>query len=437
MCSPLRKLESEMPVIDRRTLLKRTAQYGFTLPVAAAILQGCGSASSGAGEKPSISAVLPTPDNVYNQAWADGAKAAAAAIGIDLKFGYYNNETNREIAEIRNASTLGVKGIVTEANDAAASPGLMKLCQDQQLYGINAWSNQPWSTPLDIGDYFLTYMESESAPGMEAVCTYLFQQMGGKGNILHISGVAGHLASVARDVGLQRALKKFPGIKVLDRQYGGFSRTVAAPVVQSMLTSHPNVDAIVCQNDDSAIGVLEVLKKRGIKAKVVGVDGIPEMFDAIASGEAVATMCNSGAWIGGFTLARIYDALNGVKLDPLDRMVNFQSFVLNTPEAAKAYKQKFNSGKIPYDFRKMSRHLHPDDWDVQAGMVAIRPDELFPFLAKKPNGYELPQAYRDATPADYEKVDAMYRDHLKSNPYDSVIKLCDFVPIPPFDKKPA
>jgi ribose transport system substrate-binding protein len=426
----------QLNAMNRRMLLKKSAQYGISLPIAAAFLEGCGdSGGSGAkGAKESISVILPTPDNVYNKAWADGAKAAAAAIGIDLKFGYYNNDTNREIASVRSAPTLGVKGIVTETNDAAASPGLMRLCQKQKLYAINAWSNQPWSTPLDIGQYYLTYMESESAPGMEAVASYLFEQMGGKGNILHISGVAGHLASVSRDVGLQNALKKYPGIKLLDRQYGGFSRTIAGPVAQNMLTAHPDVDAIVCQNDDSAIGVMNVLKKKGIKAKVVGVDGIPEMLDAIIAGDAVATMCNSGAWIGGLTLARIYDALNGVELDPLDRMVNFESFVLNTPEAAKAYNAKFSSGKIPYDFRKMSRHLHPDDWDVQAGMVPIRPDKLFPILAPKPAGYELPEAYQKAGDADYERIATLYRDHLKSNPYDEIKQLCDFVPIPPFGK---
>jgi hypothetical protein len=109
--------------------------------------------------------------------------------------------------------------------------------------------------------------------------------------------------------------------------------------------------------------------------------------------------------------------------DPLERMQHFEVFVINTPEGAQAFKA-LQTGANPYDFKKMSRFLNPDDWDMQTALTQIRPDiEWGPFASQAPHGYKLPSAYQDAT-AEYDRLDAIYRDHLKSDPFDAIKKLC-------------
>jgi hypothetical protein len=112
----------------------------------------------------------------------------------------------------------------------------------------------------------------------------------------------------------------------------------------------------------------------------------------------------------------------------------FETFVLNTKEAAAEYRKLHEAG-FPYDWRKMSRSLHPDDWDVQIGLRQLNPDVFWlAFQDEKPAGYELPQSYRDATQADYDTLDAMYADHLQQDLLDSTKALVDpLVPVPPED----
>ena len=431
--------------VSRRTLLRTAGLVGLGIPLGGALLQGCapndtngaaggtGSESAGA-KKAEILLSLPTSNNIYFDGWTQASKEAAEALGSTIHYENYNFDTAKQLASFQNIASLNLNTAITSANSAAASPALMRLLQRQKIFGINTWSNQPWDTPLDVGDYYLNYFETATDSGFDALSTFLFEQMGGSGKVIHISGAAGNLSSDFRDMGVDRALKKFPNVQLVDRQYGGYSRVTTTPVVENLLTAHPDIKGIICQNDDSALGALAVLKKKGVEALVVGGDGVPEFLDAMTRGEALATMIHSGPWLGAASTARVFDALNGVKLEPLERMQRFEGFVCNTPEAAAAYKKLiYGGGAFPFDYKKMSRFLSPDDWDMQHAIVPIRPDVYWSaFESQRPKDYQLPTEYQSATDADYEKVSALYASHLKSNPHDAVRKLCKPAPISDF-----
>lgn len=408
---------------------------------------GCGATASPSGQAPSAPAATssapvpaapsnaatgqivmiapPVANNVYWDAYSAAAAYAAATLGMESHYANFNGDTNAQIAAFENAPTLGISGAITMANQAAVSPQLFGTAEANGTKVVNSWSNQPWSTPLDVGDSYLQYLEISNDRSYQVLAELVFAELGGSGKILHISGAAGNSASDARDAGLARALEKFPDIELLATEYGGFSRTTTIPIVENLLTTYPDVDAILAQNDDSALGAITVVKQRGINPLIVGYDAVPEMVDAIAAGDAFATIANNAPWLGGAAVVRIFDALNGVTYDPLERMMQFQSFVISTPEAATAYKEKFFApGQFPYDYPKMSRFLNPDDWDPQAAMWTIRPDEYWA-STPMPDGYELPAAYREATEESYVAIDGMYADHLVSNPFDEIIALTD------------
>ena len=58
---------------------------------------------------------------------------------------------------------------------------------------------------------------------------WLFKQIGGKGNVVEMRGIAGVPADTDRHTGFQQALKKYPGIKVVKQTFtSGSSRPVAS-----------------------------------------------------------------------------------------------------------------------------------------------------------------------------------------------------------------
>src|SRR3984957_19381806 len=80
--------------------------------------------------------------------------------------------------------------------------------------------------------------------------------LGGKGNVVYIEGILGNPVEAERGHGFDLALKDYPGIKLVARRPGGWSRTTTAPAIADILTAHPDIDAISVSNDDSAIAVV-------------------------------------------------------------------------------------------------------------------------------------------------------------------------------------
>lgn len=79
------------------------------------------------------------------------------------------------------------------------------------------------------------------------------------------------------------------GIKVLDKQFGNWSRDDAFKVMQDYLSKYPKIDAVWCQDDDMAVGVLEAIKQsnRSDIKFVVGGAGMKDMIKRVSDGDGM------------------------------------------------------------------------------------------------------------------------------------------------------
>lgn len=78
-------------------------------------------------------------------------------------------------------------------------------------------------------------------------------------------------------------------VKVLDRQFGNWSRDDAFKVMQDYLTKYPKIDVVWCQDDDMAVGVLEAIEqaKRTDIQYVIGGAGSKDMIKKVADGDKI------------------------------------------------------------------------------------------------------------------------------------------------------
>ncbi len=76
-------------------------------------------------------------------------------------------------------------------------------------------------------------------------------------------------------------------IKVIDSQFGNWSRDDAFKVMQDFLVKHPKIDAVWCQDDDMAVGVFEAIaqaKRTDIKFVIAGA-GSKDMVKRVMDGD--------------------------------------------------------------------------------------------------------------------------------------------------------
>ena len=99
---------------------------------------------------------------------------------------------------------------------------------------------------------------------MGPLVDWLAKQLNGKGNIVYISGIADQPGNVARDQSADKALAKYPGLKILAKANGNWDQAAAQQKMTDLLGSFPNIDGVLTQ-DGMSLGILRAFDAAGRK----------------------------------------------------------------------------------------------------------------------------------------------------------------------------
>ena len=271
--------------MDRRTFLKSSIAAGAAMGAMPQI-------GLAQGAKPARLAFF--VKNVTNPFWK------ACRIGAD-KAGKASGATIEHVAptkpdNIEEQTRLVEDWIVRKPDAFVFVPvdykALVPSIQKVNKAGIPVINYNNRMTGVDT----VTYIGSDDEVMQYELTKYLFKSMDGKGKVIHIDGVPAAITAQNRKKGFQRALAEFKGIELLESQPGNYRRLPAVQVFENLMQRFPQIDAVVCANDDMAVGIAEALiaAGRGGKTKVTGIDGIPDATAAIAAGKLFATADFSG-----------------------------------------------------------------------------------------------------------------------------------------------
>lgn len=412
----------------RRTSIALAAGVALLIPIA-----GCsadGSESTADPDAPTVMIQVPSLDNSY---WADvitGAEAAAEELGLNSDVQVYGDSVDTQLSQIQQAGSKGVDMAMVFAQDQASSPTLIQAATSEGIYVTNVFSNQPWSTPVEpeYDEHYAGYFLPDNVTDSYNMASSVLEQIDGEGEVLHITGTPGNTTSEERQLGVDQALEEFPDVELVGRESGGESRVGTQPVIEDLLTAHPDIKAVICHNDDSAIAVINALRERGMDdVKVGGIDAIEEFLDDMsAGGNAAATVAIHGSWFGGYNVARLYDAYQGEEYSAAESMMFQDSLTIDTPEASDEYQEiVYDADPLPFDWTAMSRAESGDAWDTQIPLQPIDPDDYLGRIdAPAPDGYELPEALAtDLADGAVDSVLSTYLEHASANPLGSVIEL--------------
>jgi ribose transport system substrate-binding protein len=207
------------------------------------------------------------------------------------------------IAKAIEANYKGVKVIVKTSPDGAAQASAL---EDLTTQGINALVVLPHNSDELTGPIkkvkakgvFITVVDralsdpkindlyvAGNNPELGRVAGDYMKGALGKADIVIIRGLP-IVIDEERQKGFAEAIKG-SDIKVLDSQFGNWSRDDAFKVMQDYLTKYQKIDAVWCQDDDMAVGVSEAIKqaKRSDVKLIVGGAGMKEMIKKVADGD--------------------------------------------------------------------------------------------------------------------------------------------------------
>lgn len=156
--------------------------------------------------------------------------------------------------------------------------------------------------PAAFAEYgHLTYLEPDNIYMGSTVATELFKAIGGEGEVIHTQGQLGHTGAQGRAAGFNAVLANYPNIKVVDEQPGNWQVETVASLWQELLQRFPNVKGGFFHSDDMALAARSVVEAAGMQdqVKIVGVDGLRNVCEAILADKMTASVINPSGRIHG------------------------------------------------------------------------------------------------------------------------------------------
>jgi ribose transport system substrate-binding protein len=160
-----------------------------------------------------------------------------------------------QIQQMRQLVDQGVDAIVVCCSNVTALNQTVAYANSKGV-PVFSWSGY-LTSPMAVSAA-ANYFE-----GAYRIAKSTFDRIGGKGNVLLVSGIPGLASSDSFDGGVAKALKEYPDIKLVGTVQGKWTDQVAQVEVQKFLATHPEkIDAIVVQSP-SETGVLKALMQSG------------------------------------------------------------------------------------------------------------------------------------------------------------------------------
>jgi ABC-type sugar transport system substrate-binding protein len=280
-------LRSELANLGRRGLSRRrfvqsavVAGVAVSLPAGARVV--------GAQETLHIAFSVPGLNFPFFVHMINLAQQHADELGIDMVVldGQENGQpsSTKQSADLEAVIAQGVDGIVISPNDADALAPAIQAAIDAGVTVVTVDRNVAADVPT------LAHVGADNVRGGEIQGEYVVQILPDGGGIYELQGQPGATAAIDRHTGLDNVLSEHDNIKVLVSQTAQFQRAQAVQVFESALAGNPPPDAIVCANDDMALGVSEVAQANNLTAPIIGFDALPETLVAIQDGKLAATI---------------------------------------------------------------------------------------------------------------------------------------------------
>ena len=302
-------------------------------------------------------------DNEYYAELNRGGEEYAKQMGFEYVTLSSEDNEQKQIADLESGLvTYEPDFVIIMPTSSSIVPALADLCEAAKVPFVTLW-DYPEGFDFTPYEYHLAHILTDMELEGYTMATYLFEAMGGKGNIVAIDGLLGSTTAVERHKGLERALKENPDIKLLESQPGNWNRFDAAPVFEDMFIKYGDeINGVWTANDDMALGVYEILAgadKVGGKIPIVGLDCLSDVLKLIEKGEYVMSMSGDAPGMQALAMSIGYDFVKGGIRPETDerRFIMYAPPIITKENAAEYYELWYGESAKTRDWTVDSKLL--------------------------------------------------------------------------------
>jgi ribose transport system substrate-binding protein len=253
--------------------------------LALAGVAGCGSRASATGQgKLRIALANSYIGNSWriemeNQ-WKAALKSEPYASQVDGPIYNSNNNLRDQSQQLSNLVSLGVDAICINAASPTALNATVEQAAKRDILVISFDNTVTAKSSLKVNT-------DQFAFG-RLLAQRLVQLIGGKGNIIMVTGVPGTTVDAQRNAGAESVWKSSPGVKVVNRFTGMWDSSVARKNTAAVISSLPKIDGIWAQGGtDGVLGAFRAAgrplpptcgeSENGFRKYLAGMPGYPKV----------------------------------------------------------------------------------------------------------------------------------------------------------------
>jgi ABC-type sugar transport system substrate-binding protein len=286
-----------------------------------------GGDGGGDGEAKSIYLNAYAQEIPYFRDWQAGATTKAEELGWEVTSEFGNTTPEQQVQQVENALVQQPDAILVTPIDEESLAPVLQQANDQGIAVITIGATASGGVTSFVGRDNLQIGKDKAQ--------YVVDQLSGKGKVGIIHGIRGLTFSEEMAQGYEDVLGAESGIEVVDGPFvGGFSADLGLDATANMLTSNPDINAIIYDNDDLALGGAEAIKNAGLNPNdilVVGTDGGDVALDAVEAGTIDYTVSLCGFREGSSAIDTLNTYFEDGEVE--DRVVS-ETEVFTTADAA-------------------------------------------------------------------------------------------------------
>jgi ribose transport system substrate-binding protein len=280
------------------------------------LLSGCGGKEDkSSSARPKIALIMKSLANEFFSTMADGAKKhqAANSGAYDLVVNGIKNETDltEQVGLVEQMVAQQVNAIVIAPADSKALVTVLKRARDAGVLVVNI-DNKLDADVLKQARILIPFVGPDNRAGARKVGEVLAARLKAGDKVAIIEGLPTAFNGQQRRLGFEDAMKA-AGMNIVSTQSGNWEMEKANNVAAAMLTEHPDLKAILCANDNMALGAVAAIQAAGRTGKVlvVGFDNIAAIHPMLADGRVVATADQHAGQLAVFGIEAALKILKG------------------------------------------------------------------------------------------------------------------------------
>ena len=264
-------------------MLKKLAAIMMSLILCTSLLVGCSQKSSNNTKK--IGLIVSTLNNPFFVDLKSGIESEAKKLGYNVVVLDSQNDPAKEVSNMEDISVKNVDVVLLNPvdSDSAIASVMVANNLDLPVITVDRAAN---------GGKVVSHVASDNVEGGKMAAQYVVDQLDGKGNIVELEGIAGSSATRDRGAGFDNEIKN-SNLNIITKQSADFDRTKGLSVMENIIQSKGDIDAVFAQNDEMALGALKALQDANMNdVLVVGFDATDDAVASVQKGNMAVDLAH-------------------------------------------------------------------------------------------------------------------------------------------------